>query len=447
MGTDMFTSEQINTRLKTLSADTDAALSDFTAGKITQKRFDDVMALAEIESTKLKTMAETRGKAMRYASGADAVPYGKGIDPGMDVAGMHQTASKGYLDDAGHNPYATHISDVSSADWQNLYGAAQAKIPFELKAQSKAMTAKVMADGGNVVNKTPLFNVEGAGGSLLPPELIPSAFPIRYEPDRAWSHFPGMPMTTQQVAYLQHTGNTNPAAVTAEAATLPDLGMVIVEKTATAIKLGATAAWTREILDDYESFMGFVPDEMSKALVDAETNYVVNNATAGILSTSGILTRNAAATWPAGSATPIDAVVAGMNDIRVGSSFCKANLILMHPTTWLNLRQQRTSIGSYVLDQWQPNLTLGESLDNLFGVRVCQNTYVPLGTAIVMDTTSAVIAFQRMGIELAVNWQGDSVFATFAYQWRVVERIALAIPRPSAICAVINLPSYSSGGS
>jgi HK97 family phage major capsid protein len=444
----MFTSEQINTRLKTLSADTDAALSDFTAGKITQKRFDDVMALAEIESTKLKTMAETRGKAMRYANAADPVPYGAGIDHSSGLAGIHQTASKGYLDENGRNPYATSIiNDVSSADWQNLYGAAQAKIPFELKAQSKAMHAKVISDGGSVVNKAPLFNLEGAGGSLLPPELLPSAFPIRYEPDRAWSHFPGMPMTTQQIAYLQHTGNANPAAVTAEVATLPDLGMVIVEKTATATKLGATAAFSRELLDDFSDFVGFVPDEMTKALVDAETNYVVNNATAGILSTSGILTRNAAATWPAGSATPIDAVVAGMNDIRVGSSFCKANLILMHPTTWLNLRQQRTSIGSYVLDQWQPNLTLGESLDNLFGVRVCQNTYVPLGTAIVMDTTQAVIAFQRMGIEIAVNWQGDSVFATFAFQWRVVERISLGIPRPSAICAVINLPSYSSGGS
>jgi HK97 family phage major capsid protein len=289
--------------------------------------------------------------------------------------------------------------------------------------------------------------VEGAGGSLLPPELIPSAFPIRYEPDRAWSHFPGMPMTTQQIAYLQHTGNTNPAAVTAEVATLPDLGMVIVEKTATATKIGATAAFSRELLDDFSDFVGFVPDEMSKALIDAETNYVVNNATAGILATSGILTRNAAGAWPTGSATAIDAVMAGINDIRVGSSFCKANLILMHPTTWLDMRTTRTTTGAYVLDQWTPNVTLGENLDNLMGVRVCQNTYVPLGTAIVMDTTSAVIAFQRMGIELAVNWQGDSVFSTFAYQWRVVERIALGIPRPSAICAVINLPSYSSGGS
>jgi len=64
-----------------------------------------------------------------------------------------------------------------------------------------------------------------------------------------------------------------------------------------------------------------------------------------------------------------------------------------------------------------------------------------------MDTNLAVIAFQRMGLEIAVNWQGDSVFATFGYVWRVVERIALAVIRPSAICAVINLPSYSAGGS
>jgi len=123
--------------------------------------------------------------------------------------------------------------------------------------------------------------------------------------------------------------------------------------------------------------MGFVPNEISRAVIDAETNYVVNNASSGILATPGILTRNAAGSWPNQSATGIDAVVAGMNDIRVGTSFAKANLILLHPTTWLDIRTTRTTQSSYVLDQWQPNLTLGESLDNLFGVRVCTNVYVP----------------------------------------------------------------------
>jgi hypothetical protein len=97
-----------------------------------------------------------------------------------------------------------------------------------------------------------------------------------------------------------------------------------------------------------------------------------------------------------------------------------------------------------VLAQNEPN-ELGETLDSIFGVKVVQNTKVPLGTAIVLDTAVSTIAFTRMGMEIAVNWQGDSVFPTFAYQWRVVERIALGIVRPSAICVVTGLP-YVAGG-
>ena len=44
-----------------------------------------------------------------------------------------------------------------------------------------------------------------------------------------------------------------------------------------------------------------------------------------------------------------DAVLAGVNDIRVGTSFARADLIAMHPTTWLNLRTTPTTTGAYVL--------------------------------------------------------------------------------------------------
>jgi len=77
--------------------------------------------------------------------------------------------------------------------------------------------------------------------------LIPQAFPLRYEESRAWALFTGAPMNTQSIAYLQHSANQNPAAVTAEVATLPDLGMTVIEKVATAQKIGATAAFRRVI--------------------------------------------------------------------------------------------------------------------------------------------------------------------------------------------------------
>ena len=67
-----------------------------------------------------------------------------------------------------------------------------------------------------------------------------------------------------------------------------------------------------------------------------------------------------------------DAVLAGVNDIRVGTSFARADLIAMHPTTWLNLRTTPTTTGAYVLDQWQTQRNARETLDSFFGVRVVQ---------------------------------------------------------------------------
>ncbi len=76
--------------------------------------------------------------------------------------------------------------------------------------------------------------------------------------------------------------------------------------------------------------------------------------------------------------------------VRVGSSFARADLIVMHPSTWLDVRSTRTTIGSYVLRQDEPMEELGETLDSFFGVRVVQNTKCPLNTAIIMDTALAV---------------------------------------------------------
>jgi hypothetical protein len=98
----------------------------------------------------------------------------------------------------------------------------------------------------------------------------------------------------------------------------------------------------------------------------------------------------------------------------------------------------------YVLDQNSPD-SLGESRSEFFGVRVVTNTLIPVGTAIAMDTAISTVAFTRMGLEVAVNWQGDSVFPTFAYQRRVAERIALAVIRPTAICAITSLPTTTGG--
>jgi hypothetical protein len=61
----------------------------------------------------------------------------------------------------------------------------------------------------------------------LPPILLPQmSFDLPYEPDRAFAHFTQLTAPeARAVEYLQHTGNTNPAAAVAELGVNPDLGV------------------------------------------------------------------------------------------------------------------------------------------------------------------------------------------------------------------------------
>jgi hypothetical protein len=76
---------------------------------------------------------------------------------------------------------------------------------------------------------------EGAVGSLLPPDLLPNASPLRLEPVRISEYFPQLQADGQSVSFVQHAANTLAAdgsgMAVAENATKPTLGMTLSAKT------------------------------------------------------------------------------------------------------------------------------------------------------------------------------------------------------------------------
>jgi HK97 family phage major capsid protein len=432
----------IDAKIKALNAKGDQAWKAYDSGRISLTEYNSLVDECEAEELGVNNLIRrnnTKTKARQFA-GNDGEIFGSGDDGGYGF-GRRTKAAPGCASPTT-NDLSTNVLAIPESGWEAMFKSCQNRQPFAMNVASPSWKTKAMADRDDVRSKAaPIFTLEGASQSLLPAELIPQAFQLRYESDRIWSHLPGRAMNSQSIAYLQHASNTNPAVVTGEGVQLPDLGMGITERVATAVKIGATSTFSRELIDDFSDFVGFVPQEIARGVVDAESNYCVNDPTAGLLSVANTLQRAAAS-----SATPIDAIVAGINDIKVGASYATADLLVMHPTTWLDIRTIRGTTGMYVLRQNEPD-ELGQSRNSFFGVPVVVNTKVPLGVCIILDASVSVIAFTRMGLEIAVNWQGDSVFSTFGYQWRVVERIALAVTRPTAVCVVSGLPSYSYGAS
>lgn len=123
---------------------------------------------------------------------------------------------------------------------------------------------------------------------------------------------------------------------------------------------------SRQMLTDFESLAGSLPQELYKAVVNAENDELLNGSGTsphqlGLFNQTGTLTRTFTS---GGSDTQIDVLVEAANDIRVGSSYADADLIILNPSDWLTIRRLKTTFNSYILDPTDPN-TLG-GVDNIF---------------------------------------------------------------------------------
>jgi HK97 family phage major capsid protein len=406
-----------------LDAEFETKRKQYTAGQITAKAFSDWLDGAIAEQDEIAVARKNSARALRMRAASDASPE--------QVAAWW---ASGGGPDTGPRFKKLSPASATQDQWQDLYTAAKSGLSgFRVTLDA---TTKSGGDWG--IQSKAAFG-EGAPGSLLPPVLLPHAWNLPYEPDRLFDHFPGLTAESQSVSYLVHTGNTNPAAAVAELGTKPDLGMQISAKTVGFTKVAALCSFSREVLDDFPSFMSFVPSELTRAVVDAETDQIVNGTgvapnMTGILNTAGTLTR----AWnTSGTDTRVDTIVEAANDIRIGAAFGRADLVAMHPTTWDATRRTKNAQGSYVLLPNQAN-DVG-AIHDIFGMEVVTNTKIPVGKAIVLDSKIAIYAWTRLGLELISNQFADSVWGVNAWSFRCEERIAIGVIRPAAVCIVTGL--------
>ena len=389
------------------------------------ERFDDVMDVAEREQKKLKNAEAAVHKAMQYRSVSDSAEFHR---------------ANGTLDSSSGQgkPVAKNLSPmhIDQNELWSMFQAAKRKMPYRIEVN------KSFSDGGGIGFKTtgsPIAEGAPYPSGLFPPAIRPELTQdLRYEVDRMADHLQTVTIEAPSIEYLVHTGNTNPAAVVEELGVKPDLGVQIDTNIATPIKIAALASSSMEALQDFDYFSSWLPRELTKALVDVETEQIVSgtgaNEMSGFVHTSGVLNR---AYNPITDTSGLDTLIQACNDIRVGEAFGKADLIALHPSTWDTLKRTKTTTDAFVLSVMSPN-EIG-SLDNLFGVPVVTNTKIGLGSAVVMDTTLAAKYFVRQALTIDMNMWGDTQWTTNAILWRAEMRSTLAVTRPPAVCIVTGM--------
>jgi hypothetical protein len=162
----------------------------------------------------------------------------------------------------------------------------------------------------------------------------------------------------------------------------------------------------------------------------------------------------------------LDTVAAAFNDLRVGPAFCTPDTVITHPSTLLGLRTEKASTGQYIWDfmsgaggltpygfpevDTRPGEPSPYSITpqgvpapagHLWGVPCFVSTHCPDGTLVARSVKDVgVLVFQRMGMLVEYNMWAENLWQTNSAQWRCEERIAFAVPRPSAVNILTNLP-------
>jgi HK97 family phage major capsid protein len=411
-------------------------------GTVTNKFMDQ----AEAEAEDLNVKILNHKAALKFAGSADLNPSGDFYD-----------GTGGYGSNVGWKsfglPSAPQVAppslNISTEQTKSLFESAKAGMPYKVQLGTKDFasslrdkTAGAPLTESGLNAQLPAIQVPGNYGQYGKP----------YEPFRLLANIPTVAMTGPSAAYLQHTTNTNEAVRVAEGSAKPSLGPVVQELFVKPLKVAGTVEASMEILQDHEAFASWLPTELQRSVINAESLYLFQaNASGGptaaefngLLATSGTLAQDAT------GLTGPDAISLAYVKIRTGSAFSEPDLVIMSPTTAASILRTKATTGSYIFDVYRgPGGINQQNEFDIFGVRCVTSTQVPDGTAIVMSIQGgAAVGWIRMGLELMYNPYGGTTDAgadlwrTNQYSWRAEERISLSVPRPAAICVVSNLPT------
>ena len=397
------------------------AYADLQAGKISEAEFHKTMDQCERDNERVHTMFKSRARANQFLGAKDTTTAVRNVN----VSPM----------------------DIQPDELWAMFQSVKRKQPYRCEITTKAFGA---GDNGSppVGTKTPGTPIaEGAQwpSGLFPPVIRPDlSQELRYEYDRICDHLPTVTIDAPSIEYLVHTGNTNPAAYVEELSPKPDIGMQLSTQTAVPVKLAALASISMEALQDFDYFSSWVPRELSRSIINVESQQLVLGTGAsgaypgmvGFTQTQDVLTRS----YDSGTdKSGIDTLLQAVNDIRVGPAFGHADLIATHPSTWDFVKRTKTQTDAFVLAMTDPT-SIG-ALDNLFGTQVVTNTFIPEGTAVVLDSALAARYFVRQGLTLDTNIWGDTEWSTNAISFRAEMRSVLAVLRPTAVCVVTGLSS------
>jgi len=186
----------------------------------------------------------------------------------------------------------------------------------------------------------------------MPPELFPYPTAAVHE-QRILDRLPGYAIDLPSIEYVRHISTTGSGESVAEGALKPEVVLNVDKLVATAVKLAAHLALSREISDDWSAFSQYATNELFKIVINTENQQLLNAAgggadMTGFYATAGILTHDCAADVGTNE-TPLDSIEKSIADLRSGSALAEPDLFVLHPEDWSAMRRLKDTLGRFLL--------------------------------------------------------------------------------------------------
>lgn len=242
-------------------------------------------------------------------------------------------------------------------------------------------------------------------------------------------------ITPSSVDIIRHNSTTGTAAVVAEGALKPEVTPVFGRVNLPFEKIAANTGVSTEIMSDWPAFVDYVRTELMSHVVSVENRELLNgdgttDHLAGLLTTSGILTR------ATGADAPLDVIESAIAQLRTGSALAVADLLVLHPNTWSAIRRAKDANDRYLATA---DPTRDEAM-TAWGVPVFVTTDIAAGVGGLVDTRKFGKVLVREPLTLQTGWTADD-FTRNLVRFIAEERLVLAVERPAAVLKITGLPT------
>jgi HK97 family phage major capsid protein len=255
--------------------------------------------------------------------------------------------------------------------------------------------------------------------------------PFATRPIQLLDMIPALDTSQNAVVFMEETTFTNNAVETPENTAYPENALAFTERTSSVRKIPAFLPVTDEQMEDVPFIQSYVTDRlgfMVRQRLDGQL--IVGDGNAPNL--RGIKNASNLNTQAKGSDPAPDAIYKGIVTVfLVGRAV--ANLVVMHPTDWQNLRLLRTAEGVYI---WGSPSDAGQP--RIWGLPVAQSDADTAGTAYLGDFANYSYLAYRHGLDIQVGYINDD-FKLGKKSIRADVRVAFVIRRGAAFAKVTGL--------